>query len=569
MTTYEVRPDPVPATTGALTTAEITAILGRLDGAALQDAGAAHTQLGRELATMAAHLAQEAGTLAQNWSGVAARAALAQLRRLHQQTATLATQASRTGAVLTWLGTQVLPALNRPATPTQARQFLTHLTTALTQADKSLPAITSKGTTSPGVTISPGVTRPGVTTRPGAAASTTSTISHSRPIILTSTTSHSGQVSPIGTPLTAGPTHPASQVSSLQSAAPVPNPAPIAPVTASPAPAAAAGPAPTPGPIALANVPPAAGTTAAAPSESTPATPATSAATPGAPPATADVTPGALATPVTPAQSTTATKGRTTSPRDPDDNHQAQPPSTAGSPGLSATPAPATVPSTHAAATSALPGFPGAPAAAPAPQVTTSGPPLSARPLPELPTLDSGLSGGALPLPTQPAITPTAMSAPAPAPHSFLPPPAAVPDPARPRTSPRILGHRRRQPLGPPRQLCPPAHNRRLASRPLLISALNPHQRPLPRAARLSGRHETRQGPLPRRPATPPRTRLAERTGAGPHLARARSPRPGCSHHQCRTTPPATGGPAQRVLSRPRRGAEGAWHWGRLFDKCC
>ena len=104
---------------------------------------------------MAAHLAQEAGTLAQNWSGVAARAALAQLQRLHQQTATLATQASRTGAVLTWLGTQVLPALNRPATPTQARQFLTHLTTALTQADKSLPAITSKGTTSPGVTIQP------------------------------------------------------------------------------------------------------------------------------------------------------------------------------------------------------------------------------------------------------------------------------------------------------------------------------------------------------------------------------------------------------------------------------
>ena len=142
MTTYEVKLDPVPATTGALTTAEITAILARLDGAALQDAGAAHTQLGRELSTMAAHLAQEAGTLAQNWSGVAARTALAQLQRLHQQTATLATQVTRTGAVLTWLGTQVLPALNHPATPTQARQFLTHLTTALTQADNSLPTIT-------------------------------------------------------------------------------------------------------------------------------------------------------------------------------------------------------------------------------------------------------------------------------------------------------------------------------------------------------------------------------------------------------------------------------------------
>jgi uncharacterized protein YukE len=389
MTTYEVSPDPVPAATGALTTAEITAILARLDGAALQDAGAAHTQLGRELATMAAHLAQEAGTLAQNWSGVAARAALAQLQRLHQHTATLATQASRTGAVLTWLGTQVLPALNRPATPTQARQFLTHLTTALTQADKSLPAITSKGTTSPGATNRHRVTRP------GAAAST-----------------------------------------SLQSAAPVPNPAPIAPATASPAPAAAPGPAPTPGPIALANVPLTTGTTATAPSESTPATPATSAATPDELSATADITPGAQAIPVTPAQSTTTTKDRTTGPRDPKDKNQTQPLSMAASPGLSATPAPATVPSTHAA-TSALPGFPGAPAAAPAPQVTTSGPPLSARPLPELPTLDSGLSGGALPLPPQPVITPviTPVSG-APAPHSFLPPPAGVP------TSPDHARHR-------------------------------------------------------------------------------------------------------------------------------
>ena len=153
LTSYEVKPDPVPATTGALTTAEIVTILARLDGPALQDAGAAQTQLGRELSTMAAHLAQEAGTLAQNWSGVAARTALAQLQRLHQQTATLATQVTRTGAVLTWLGTQVLPALNHPATPTQARQFLTHLTAALTQADNSLPTITpAKGTTSPGVT---------------------------------------------------------------------------------------------------------------------------------------------------------------------------------------------------------------------------------------------------------------------------------------------------------------------------------------------------------------------------------------------------------------------------------
>jgi hypothetical protein len=421
MTTYEVTPDPVPATTGTLTTAEITTILARLDGAALQDAGAAQTQLGRELSTLAAHLAQEAGTLAQNWSGVAARTALAQLQRLHQQTATLATQVTRTGAVLTWLGTQVLPALNHPATPTQARQFLTHLTTALVQADKSLPALI--GSTSPGVTISPGVsTSPGVTNSPGVTIRTTSIISHSKPVILTSTTSQSGQVSPIGTPLTPGPTHPASQVSSLQSAAPVPNPAPItqtAPTPASPAPVAAAGPAPAPGPIALANVPPTTSTTAAAPSESTPATPA-SEVTPDAVPAATDVTPDASTTPKTPVTSTTSTtaaKGHTTNPRDPGDDRQAQPPLT-------------TVPNPHVAATSGLPGLPGAPAATPAPDVTTSGPPVSARPLPELPTLDSDLSGGALPLPPQPVIPPaiTPVSG-ASGPHGFLPPPAGVPTP--------------------------------------------------------------------------------------------------------------------------------------------
>jgi uncharacterized protein YukE len=421
MTAYEVKPDPVPATTGALATAEIATILARLDPAALQDAGAAQTQLGHELATMAAHLAQEAGTLAQNWSGVAARTALAQLQRLHQQTATLATQATRTGAVLTWLGTQVVPALNRPATPAQARQFLTRLTTDLIQADASLPALI--GSTSPGVTTRPGVTSPGVTT------STISTTSHSRPVILISTTSHSGQVSPIGTPLTPGPAHPASQVSSLQSAAPVPHPAPAtptAPAAVGPAPVAAQGPAPTPGPIVLADVPPATGT--AASNETATATPATSEVTSGTVPAIIDVAPGTFATTATPATSTAPSKDHSTNPRDLGHDSQSQPSSTAASPGPPATPTSAAVPSTHAATASALPNFPATPAA-PAPQVSTSAPAPTARPLPELPTLDSDLSGGALPLPPQPVITPTAMSAPAPVPHSFLPPAVGVPAP--------------------------------------------------------------------------------------------------------------------------------------------
>ena len=140
MTVYPVKPESVPATTGLLTTAEVHAILTRLDPVALQDAGAAHTQLGRELTAVAAHLAQEAGTLAYHWSGPAARAALAQFQRLHEQAAALATQATRTGTVLTWLGTQVLPAFQHPADPAQAHQYLTQLTTDLIQADTALPA---------------------------------------------------------------------------------------------------------------------------------------------------------------------------------------------------------------------------------------------------------------------------------------------------------------------------------------------------------------------------------------------------------------------------------------------
>jgi uncharacterized protein YukE len=147
MTVYQVKPDAVPAGPGPLTTAEIAGILTRLDPTALQDAGAAHTQLARELGAVAAHLAREAGTLADHWSGTAANAALAQFQRLHERAATLAAQASRTGATLTWLGTQVLPAFQHPADPAQARQFLTQLTADLIRADTSLPS--QMGTAAP------------------------------------------------------------------------------------------------------------------------------------------------------------------------------------------------------------------------------------------------------------------------------------------------------------------------------------------------------------------------------------------------------------------------------------
>jgi uncharacterized protein YukE len=430
MTAYEVKLDAVPAATGALTTAEITGILTRLDPTALQDAGAAQTQLGRELAAMAAHLAQEAGTLAQNWSGNAARTALAQFQRLHQQTATLATQASQTGDVLTWLGTQVLPAFQHPATPAQARDHLTNLTAALLQADTALPAtIGTPATPRTGAGLS--------TTSPRITVSPRTTVSHSSPVILTGTTSHSAPASPIGTPLAPGPAHPTSPVSSLQSAAPVPNAGPSAATTTVPAPAPSPPPSPAPAPIPsaipLANVPATSGTTVA------------SDVTSDATPTTAEVAP-APPTPVTAIKSGAAT------PHDPSDDHQAQP-------------APATTASNpHAAPTSALPSLPGTPIAAPAPEVSTTSPALSARPLPELPTLDSAtlnsdLSGGAFPLPPQPA-TPAAINpigaATAPATHSFLPPAPGVATPPSQERHRDSWATEDRNPWGLPADCVPP-----------------------------------------------------------------------------------------------------------------
>jgi hypothetical protein len=164
---------------------------------ALQDAGAAHTQLGRELSTVAAHLAQESSTLADNWSGPAARSALTQVQRLHEQTAALATQATETGTVLTWLGTQVIPTLQHPADPAQAHAYLTQLTADLIRADTSLPShIGARGPVASA-------------TVPTSTGATASIIHPTRPKTPASTTR---------------PTHPTTTVSSLQSAAPTPTP---------------------------------------------------------------------------------------------------------------------------------------------------------------------------------------------------------------------------------------------------------------------------------------------------------------------------------------------------------
>jgi len=101
-----------------MTTAQIMNILHGLDPGAVAEAGAAHTNLGQELDTMAAGLTRHAQTLAQNWTGTAAQTAMARFQQLHDQTSALAAQAAQTGSALTWLGTHVLPKFQQLQTPT-------------------------------------------------------------------------------------------------------------------------------------------------------------------------------------------------------------------------------------------------------------------------------------------------------------------------------------------------------------------------------------------------------------------------------------------------------------------
>jgi hypothetical protein len=397
MTVYQVTSSPVPPYTGTgLSTAEIIKILSTLDPAAAQEAGAAHTSLGQELGTMASHLTQEAQTLAQNWSGTAARTALAQLQRLQQQTTTLATQASQTGAVLTWLGTRILPSFRPLTDPAQAQKHLSELSAHLVTANSSLPTqiggpATAQLASSPGPAPHPGPASPTSSaaspaipknpTNPMATFSTTNLTSPGRNPAISGNRSGAGAVpnagsSPdtgghdlsgsggpgrggsgegpaaaVNTPLTATPAHPVTQVSSLQSAAP-------------------AGPGPVPG--------------------STPATTPAPAA-----PATTGVTGTPAPVPLATSMSTRGTSGTSGNRRQTGDQETRKP----ADQGL-------------------LPGTPGT-VASPVPEVAGApGPALSAHPLPELPSLDgaapdSGLSGCALPLPAPPVDAATATAVPA------------------------------------------------------------------------------------------------------------------------------------------------------------
>lgn len=107
---YPVKTRAVPGFSGAgMSAAAIMEILQGLSPGEVAAAGVAHTSLGTTLDNVAVRLAANARTLAQNWSGSAAQAAMGQFQQLHDHMVTLAQQALQVGSVLSWLGGDVLP----------------------------------------------------------------------------------------------------------------------------------------------------------------------------------------------------------------------------------------------------------------------------------------------------------------------------------------------------------------------------------------------------------------------------------------------------------------------------
>jgi hypothetical protein len=107
---YPVKTQPVAGFNGAgMSAGTIMEILRGLSPGEVAAAGAAHTHVGEVLDSVAGRLAANARTLAANWSGSAAQAAMGQFQQLHNHIVVLAQQAQQVGSVLSWLGDKVLP----------------------------------------------------------------------------------------------------------------------------------------------------------------------------------------------------------------------------------------------------------------------------------------------------------------------------------------------------------------------------------------------------------------------------------------------------------------------------
>jgi uncharacterized protein YukE len=98
-----------PINASGMSASEIEGLFANLMPGAVAEAGAAHTEVSQVLAHIADAVVTHVTRLQQNWEGSAASSAVSAFQQLHSSATTLATAAAQTGAVLSWLGSDVLP----------------------------------------------------------------------------------------------------------------------------------------------------------------------------------------------------------------------------------------------------------------------------------------------------------------------------------------------------------------------------------------------------------------------------------------------------------------------------
>jgi hypothetical protein len=149
---FPIKQSPVaPIPVGGLTAADIEQMFSYLpEGGMVQQSGAAHTQAGQILASIADVLIRHVQVLHESWSGTAAQAAVSNFEQLHQTAIGLARSSTQTGAVLTWLGGAITPfrSYQAPGKGTAAdeaaRAAMDEFNGYLVQANSGLPATVNK-----------------------------------------------------------------------------------------------------------------------------------------------------------------------------------------------------------------------------------------------------------------------------------------------------------------------------------------------------------------------------------------------------------------------------------------
>jgi hypothetical protein len=158
---YRIRSCPVaPPHLDSMDSGQVMDLLRDLDGTEFKAAYGALLSLARALDETTDRLQANAMTLALNWAGSAAQAAMGKFQEIHDETAQLAAQARHAAEVLQWVGEDLIPEYKSLPDPdatvktgngrqagTLARIYLNSFTAHLIQAGNALPAALGRNTT--------------------------------------------------------------------------------------------------------------------------------------------------------------------------------------------------------------------------------------------------------------------------------------------------------------------------------------------------------------------------------------------------------------------------------------